>query len=78
VPLVDGDPTTVDSFRQTTAYEADGEALIVPRWSVRDRLHSDRLFGDVIVSAAGDSQATHDRVLMVASLVDLAIDEQTR
>jgi hypothetical protein len=75
VPSVDADPGTVDAYRQTMSFEADGEALIVPRWQVRDRLHSDQLFADVIVSAAGDAQAVHDQVLMVASLVDLAIDE---
>lgn len=75
VPLVDGDPTTVDIYRQTTAYEADGEALVVPRWSVRDYLHSDRLFADIIVSAAGDTQAIHDRTALMASQVDLFVGD---
>lgn len=71
VPLVDGDPTTVDVYRQTTYYEADGEALVVPQWSVRDYLHSDQLFADVIVSAAGDTQAIHDQTLLMASQIGL-------
>jgi hypothetical protein len=74
VALVDGDPTTVDIYRQTTSFEADGEALVVPRWSVRDYLHSDQLFADVIVSAAGDSQAIHDQAALMASAVDLFLD----
>ncbi len=75
VPLVDGDPTTVDVYRQTTAFEADGDALVVPRWQVRDYLHSDQLFADIIVSAAGDTQAIHDQTALMASQVDLFVPD---
>lgn len=77
VPLVDGDPTTLDAYRQVTSYEADGEALVVPRWSVRDYLHSDQVFADIIVSAAGDTQATHDEVLSMASVIGLQFSGST-
>jgi hypothetical protein len=77
VALVDDDPATPDSYRRTTSFEADGEALVVPRWEVRDRLHSDGLFADIIVSAAGDTRSVHDHVALVASLVGLAIVQAT-
>lgn len=74
VPLVDGDPAG-NVYRQTTFFEENAEAQTEASWHVRDYLQADGLFADIIVTKAGDTQAVHDQVLAMASVMGLAIDE---
>lgn len=72
--VVDGDPTTPDTYTQRSVYLPDGQAFEVRTVQVRQRVHADGLFGDTIVTVEGED-VTEDQVELMADQVALALVE---